>query len=147
MFVDERTRINEGVIKHQTSIPPPGDHGKSCAAEPNCVNPGAYPGMNFDRVAPVTQDSFTRRRIANTEIFGGAFRGQDGGDGLNRNPDAWSAAWTPADGFAHEASRAISEINYNRFDCVDTLPLAWEGSWWAGTDSRQGAQKFTKCDY
>ncbi len=146
MFVDERTRINKGVIDHVTSFPPPGDHGKQCASEPNCLNPGAYPGMNFDRVAPVTQDSFTRRRIPNTELFGGAFRGQDGGDGLNRSPDTWSSIWTPVDGYAHEASRTISEVNYNRFDCVN-VPLTWEGSWWHGQDSRQGAQKFTKCDY
>jgi hypothetical protein len=147
MFVDQRSRINEGVISHLTSLPPPGDQGKSCDTEINCVNPGSFPGLNYDKVAPVTQASFTRRRIANTELFGGAFRGQDGGDGLRHNTDAWNSIWTPPDGFSDECDRCISETNYNRFHCIDGLPLTWEGSWVYGSDTRQGAQTFTKCDY
>jgi len=148
MYVDERTRINEGVIQHLTSIPPPGDHGKSCHTEPNCSSytPGSYAAMNYDRVMPVTTASFTRKRMPNTELFGGGFRAQDGGDGLRLNAQAWSEAWTPVDGFAQECDRCVAEIPYNRWDCVQGVPMAYEGSWWHGTDSRQGAQIFTRCD-
>jgi hypothetical protein len=103
--------------------------------------------MHYDQVMPVTQESMTRRRMPNTELVGNGFRGQDGGDGLRLNSDAWSQVWTPNDGFSQECDRCVAEVNYNRFHCVDGLPLAWEGSWWHGTDSRAGSAVFTRCNY
>lgn len=148
-FKDEQTRINNGIFQHQTSIPPSQKYKEKCDVEVGCKqwNPSTYAVMQYDKVAPVTVKSFTRDRIGNTELFGGAFRGYHGGDGLRYNPDGWNEIWEPKEKFAQECDRRLSEVNYNRFNCIKGLPLTWEGSWWHGSDTRQGNQLVTRCDY
>jgi hypothetical protein len=111
-------------------------------------NPSTFAVMEYEKVAPVTQQSFTRERQRNIELFGGPFRGLHGGDGLRHNPDAWSGAWEPSTKFSQECDRNLAETNYNRFHCINGAPLAWEGQWWHGADTRQGNQLIhTKCEY
>ena len=139
----ERDHISNGVINHRMFNPIPSK--ERCTAKPNCFNLAEpIPVDAYNKVAPVSQDAATRKRLPNTELFGGAFRGQDGGDGLFSNPDTWSDLWAPPDDLKG-CDKHLSEVNFNRFDHVDA-PMAWEGSWWGGIDTRQGEQRFSKCD-
>lgn len=148
-FDDEHSRINDQVFQHQVNYPPPESYKQRCEVEPGCKqwNPSTYAVMHYEHVAPVTEDSFTRERTRNIEMFGGPFRGMDGGDGLKYNPDAWSNAWEPDTKFYQQCDKHLSETNYNRFHCVQGLPMAYEPSWWHGSDTRQGSQLITKCEY
>lgn len=148
-FDDEHSRMNDQVFRHATTIPPPEGFQERCSIEPGCKqwNPSTYAVMHYDKVAPITQKAMTRERARNTELFGGPFRGLHGGDGLKYKPDAWSDAWEPNTKFYQQCDKRLSETNYNRFHCIDGLPLTWEGAWWHGADTRQGNQLICKPNY
>jgi len=66
------------------------------------------------------------------------------GEGILKNPDALSEAWTPTGGFAPICNRKIAERMWDTWACINA-PLVAEGAGWGGVDTRQGVQFIAKC--
>ena len=150
IYDDEQGRINDQVFNHQVAFPPPESYKHKCEVEPGCAqfNPSTFAVMQYEYVAPVTQQSMTREHTRNVELIGGPFRGMQGGDGLKYNPGGWSDAWTPSTKFSQECDKHLSEQNYNRFHCIKGVPMAWEGvGIWPGADTRMGNQLICRMNY
>ena len=77
-----------------------------------------------------------------TQLMGGAFKAR--GEGILRNPDALSEAWTPAGGYQKHCGKNLSETTFDTWQCIGA-PLAYETNDQIPQDTRQGLQYITKC--
>lgn len=97
---------------------------------------------DYEKVIPGTKGWARTGERPQTELVGGAFKAR--GEGILRNPDALSAAWTPVDGYRHHCNKPLSEVTYDTWQCMGAS-LAYEGKELIPRDTRQGLQYITKC--
>lgn len=138
--VDAQQLQNTKQFSYLTGLPPRPTNPQ-CAIEPGCrtyhVNKVIV--EDFERVLPVTREADTRGRLPSTELFSGPFRAR--GDGQLMYPKESNDVRFPIAGINAQCDRLLSEVPYNRYECVD-FPLAYEYEGWGGVDSRQGHQIF-----
>lgn len=123
-----------------------------CQREIGCGGmhgPAAWRVEEFDKIGVLRACTNTRDRMPNTDVFGTPYRGGSGSDMLRYHPDCWNEFMTSDGAFQRNrgCNKLLAEVDYQRWNCVDPLPLTWEGKWWGGVDSRQGTQLITRCDY
>lgn len=97
---------------------------------------------DYDRVIPGPKGWSRGGDRVSTQVFGGPFKAR--GEGVLRNPDGLSAAWTPDGGYKHHCNKPLSEVTYDTWQCIGA-PLAYETSAVIPQDTRQGMMYITKC--
>ena len=153
-LVDEnQRRINNGYYGYVSDLSP----GKTvkddlCTKEIGCggmYGPNAWRVEEFDKIGTLRACVNTRARMPNSDTFGTPYRGGSGSDMLRYHPDCWNEFLTSDSSFQRNkgCNKILAEVDYQRWDCVNPLPLTYEGKWWHGVDSRQGTQLITKCNY
>ena len=148
----QQRQVNNGQYGWVSDLPPDLQPEQLCFRE---VGAGGMYGPNAWRVAEMDKLGVyracvnTRERMPNTDLFGTPYRGGSGSDMLRYHTDCWNEFMTSDSGFQRNrgCNKILAECDYNRWHCVDNLPLTYEGSWWHGADSRQGVQLITRCDY
>lgn len=153
-LVDQnQRRINNGYYGYVSDISPQSTgQDAMCDKEIGCggmYGPNAWRVEEFDKIGVLRACTNTRDRMPNTDLFGTPYRGGSGSDMLRYHPDCWNDFVTSDSSFQRNrgCNRILAEVDYQRWHCVDPLPLTWEGKWWHGVDTRQGTQMITKCDY
>lgn len=146
-FVKEQARQSMFEFAYRTDMPPDKlgkTFAQACAPYPaGCVQQHVNSKVvdDYEKVVPGVS-GWAREKSASTELLAGPFKAR--GEGILRNPDALSEAWTPSGGYAPICNRKIAERHWDTWSCINA-PLAWEPKGWGGVDTRQGLQFITKC--
>lgn len=135
---------------YYTGYAPSGSNFETCT-----VFPGGCMGYNMPGKAVDAYNSsilygkpgFTRvAPSASTELFGGPFKAR--GEGILKNPDGLSAAWTPKGGYEKHCAKRLSEISYIPFSMeCQGVPNSSDDAFdkRGGVSTRMGVQYISSC--
>lgn len=140
-FITAQQKVSMYPFEYHTALPP--NAPVACTQYAGGCKQFRVTGSTVDTYNKLLPGgSSKKQRAASTELFGGPFKAR--GDGPLMAPDALSAAWTPAGGYAPHCAKKLSEVQYDRYNCAE-VKLAVELGARGGVSTRQGLQYITRC--
>lgn len=148
-YVSMHAKASMRPFEYYTGFAPSGYKTDTCLAFPGGCRSYNLAGKAVDAYNGIIPGTVGFTRVipsASTELFGGPFKAR--GEGILKNPDMLSAAWTPQGGFEKHCAKRLSEVSYVPYSMqCQTLPNQSEEAFdkRGGISTRMGIQYISSC--